>query len=264
MGGNTPGRVAAGVARMTAWKDMGMGLRALMLGGGAAATVAAGAVVWRVSQPPVAVETAAVVASPEPAEPTSAAAQPEAENAPAEASVAAVEPAAEAEGDVAEPSEPPAETVAETPAAAAEQPAAQAPSFDVVRVSPEGDAVIAGTAEAGSTVSLRIDGTEVATVEADAGGAFVSLFTLDPSDTARVVTLNSRLDDGREVPSTTSVLIAPTPRAVELAEAAPAAEVGGACNCRDRASGTDSRHGRPCDARGSSICEYIGRTSRYL
>jgi nucleoid-associated protein YgaU len=237
-GENRPGKVAAGVDRMTAWNDMSTGLRALMLGGGAAATVAAGAVVWRVSQPPAAVETAVVAttpepaapepAAPEPAAPATAAAQPEAETAPAEAPVAAAEPAAEAAPaaepveEVAQPAEPPAETVAETPAPPAEQPAAQAPSFDVVRVSPEGDAVIAGTAEAGSTVSLRIDGTEVATVEADAAGAFVSLFTLDPSDTARVVTLNARLDDGREVPSTASVLIAPTPRAVELAEAAPA------------------------------------------
>jgi nucleoid-associated protein YgaU len=47
------------------------------------------------------------------------------------------------------------------------------PSFDVVTVSPEGEAVIAGRAEPGATVSVLVDGQTIATVTADERGEFV-------------------------------------------------------------------------------------------
>ncbi len=235
---------------MTGWKDMGTGLRALLLGGGAAAAATVGAVIWRASEGPATAPVESVVtgvqapAAPEPPSqppaPTDAVAAPSAE-APAPTSkpaspepaaeqdqVASVEPAAEepaAEpGAAASPSVEAAASsaVAPTPAAKAPDPILQkAPGFDVVRVSPDGAAVIAGTAEAGSHVSLRVDGTEVAKAETDATGSFVSLFTLEPSDEARVVTLLATLDDGREVPSAASVLIAPTRAPVAVADANP-------------------------------------------
>jgi nucleoid-associated protein YgaU len=101
------------------------------------------------------------------------------------------------------------------------------PAFDVLRVSPEGDAVIAGQAEPRSAVLIRVDGAEVARADADAQGKFVSLFTLPPSAVARIVTLQSVLADGRMLTSAESVILAPTPAAppVVVADAAdPAPE----------------------------------------
>ncbi len=52
-------------------------------------------------------------------------------------------------------------------------PAAPAPSFDVVRVEPSGDTVVAGRAAPGTTVTLMSSGQPVGTATADAGGQFV-------------------------------------------------------------------------------------------
>lgn len=50
-----------------------------------------------------------------------------------------------------------------------------APSFDVVRVEPGGEAVMAGRAEPGATVSILDDGAVIGTAEADARGQWVFL-----------------------------------------------------------------------------------------
>ena len=50
-----------------------------------------------------------------------------------------------------------------------------APSFDVVRLSPDGDSVFAGRAPAGSTVTILLDGDVLGTVEADERGEWVFL-----------------------------------------------------------------------------------------
>ncbi len=84
--------------------------------------------------------------------------------------------------------------------------------------------MIAGSAEAGSTVSIRVDGAEVATAEADVRGSFVALFTLLPSQAGRVVTLVARSGSGREVGSLASVLLTPT-TAPEVAPDVSTAEV---------------------------------------
>ena len=47
------------------------------------------------------------------------------------------------------------------------------PSFDIVRVEPSGDTVVAGRAEPNSTVELLSNGSVIATTAADAGGEFV-------------------------------------------------------------------------------------------
>ncbi len=62
-------------------------------------------------------------------------------------------------------------TPTETPEAAVETPAK--PSFDTVRVEKTGEAVIAGTAEAGSEVVVMLDGETIGTAIANADGAFV-------------------------------------------------------------------------------------------
>jgi nucleoid-associated protein YgaU len=229
--------MAAGDDRMTAWKDMGMGLRALLIGGGAAAAAVVAAVAVRespVPEPVVAVAPAEEAAPEAPdvvpdVTPTEVA-EPVAETATAPepaAEVAAAEPVEEAAAPAPEQTE--AEAAAQPPAA--QLPVAVAPTFDVVRVAPDGATVIAGNAEAGAVVSVKIDGAEVATASADGGGAFVSLFDLEPSATARVVTLSARKPGGEALASVASVLIAPVePPAADLpapepaeAEAAPAA-----------------------------------------
>ena len=86
------------------------------------------------------------------------------------------------------------------------------PAFDVVRVEPEGSALIAGQAEPQSEVFILVDAVEAATAESDDSGRFVALFTLAPSDQARMVTLLSRMPDGREKASAASVVLAPTPK----------------------------------------------------
>jgi nucleoid-associated protein YgaU len=96
------------------------------------------------------------------------------------------------------------------------------PGFDVVRVSPEGDAVIAGQAEPGSEIQIRVDEVQAASAMVDAQGKFVALFTLAPSALPRILTLQSVLADGRRLASADSVVLAPTPEPppVALAEAA--------------------------------------------
>jgi hypothetical protein len=54
-------------------------------------------------------------------------------------------------------------------------PAVQRPAFDIVRVEPTGDAVIAGHAAPKATIELRDDGRVVAQASADASGDFTML-----------------------------------------------------------------------------------------
>jgi len=226
---------------MTAWKDMGSAARALWLGGGAAAAAVAGAVIWVGLAGP-----APVPAAPEPAAVETAAAAPQATasppaNAPSEPAVAAAPAPAPADAQEPVAESAPAAPVPE-PGTVAVEPAL--PSFDVVRVSPEGDAVIAGQAEPQSSVSVRVDAAQAAITTADAQGKFVALFTLPPSAVPRIVTLQSVLADGRTVISADEVILAPTPEPapVVVADAAdpavdPAAETETA---EDDASTADS------------------------
>jgi len=59
---------------------------------------------------------------------------------------------------------------ASTPSAA---PAVEKPRFDIVRISPEGDAVIAGRAAPGAEVTITSNGREIGKVQADSAGQFV-------------------------------------------------------------------------------------------
>ena len=84
-----------------------------------------------------------------------------------------------------------------------------APAFDVVRVDAEGGALIAGIAEPGSRVVVLLDGKEVAQADADRKGKFVVLFSIAPSDRARLVSLRAQKAGGEAVPSTATVILAP-------------------------------------------------------
>lgn len=97
----------------------------------------------------------------------------------------------------------------ETDPAPIDPPPPMPPQFDLVRVDPAGNAVIAGQAGASAEVTLSIDGTPVEIVTADAGGQFVALLTLPPADAPRVLTMTSVMPDGASLGSEQSVIIAP-------------------------------------------------------
>jgi len=133
-------------------------------------------------------------------------------------------------GDVATAAEGAATAVAPAPEigaqAGADSPVAeattvaQAPSFDVVRVDPDGNTIVAGKAQPGARIEVIIDGVSVAEATADPSGKFVALFDVAPSDVPQVVTLSMPGADGAAVKSEQSVIMAP--RKVAVAKAEPA------------------------------------------
>jgi nucleoid-associated protein YgaU len=126
----------------------------------------------------------------------------------------AVEPLAEAEPGAPEPSRP---------------------AFDLVRVEPDGSAVIAGTAEPGAEVTIFADEAPLAHVEADAEGNFVAVFRAEPTAAPRALTLGASTPDGPRATSDEVVMLLPpapappaaepTPRPDESAAAPPPAPV---------------------------------------
>lgn len=97
------------------------------------------------------------------------------------------------------------------------------PSFDVVRVEPDGSAVIAGQAAPGSQVQLMVGDVLIGTAESDGNGNFVALLDLPPSDEPRVMSL---VVNGETVQaSDQSVIIGPVVGLVDATEADPAAAV---------------------------------------
>ena len=118
--------------------------------------------------------------------------------------------------------EPEAEvmTAAPEPEAAAEPDAPAeiaAPTFDVVRVAPDGATVVAGTGPLGSQITLFLDGLELARTEVDGSGKFVSFLTLPPSDAVRILTLMAQLN-GQSVASVDEIILAPPPPVAAAAD----------------------------------------------
>ncbi len=127
--------------------------------------------------------------------------------APAEPTPAPVEPAAPAP----EPAAPPAaaEPAPQAEATATPEIQGMAPRFDLVRIPPDGNAVVAGQAEPGADVAVLVDGDTVFSTKSDASANFVALFSLDQSPLQRVMTLEARLADGTVLTSEQSVIIEP-------------------------------------------------------
>lgn len=101
------------------------------------------------------------------------------------------------------------------------------PSFDTVRITPEGEALVAGRAVAGGTVSLRVDGTEATQVTVNGQGDFVAMFSLPPSDAPRTLTLALIQPEGPLLSPDSVVLEPISPTAPDVATSAvpqPAAE----------------------------------------
>ena len=155
---------------------------------------------------------------------TETAAPAEAGTEAAAEATAEAETAAPAEDGAAE--EGAAEAVATDEAAADGAPAETeanpvAPVVETLRVEPDGMTVIAGRATAGATVAVMVGAEMVAEVVADAGGAFVALVMLPPSDQPRALSLVADAA-GAPVESEGTFLIAPT--AVPAAEEAAVAD----------------------------------------
>lgn len=92
------------------------------------------------------------------------------------------------------------------------QPLPIPPRFDVVRVEPDGSAVIAGAGAPDWPVAVMLDGKELDRSVAGADGRFVSFLDLGPSDTPRIMTLVMHGPKGEgEVSSTQQVILAPSP-----------------------------------------------------
>ncbi|MCW3780188.1 LysM peptidoglycan-binding domain-containing protein [Defluviimonas salinarum] len=110
----------------------------------------------------------------------------------------------------------------EPPKPAAESPSV--PSFDTVRVDAGGSLLVAGRAEAGASVTIRIDGAEAQTAVADSKGSFAALLSLPPSDEPRVLTLETSQKDGSVVASEAAVVVEPFGEPDQVVEAAPEEE----------------------------------------
>jgi nucleoid-associated protein YgaU len=119
------------------------------------------------------------------------------------------------------------ETIPElAPAAAPTQtadPTLFVPQFDVVRIEPDGTAVVAGQAEPGAKIVLRVDGAETSATTADANGNFAAFFVLESSDLPRMLTMTSILADQTEVPAASEVALAATQKPVAMAAVEPEA-----------------------------------------
>ncbi|MCJ7874585.1 LysM peptidoglycan-binding domain-containing protein [Phaeobacter sp. J2-8] len=146
----------------------------------------------------------------------------------------AAEPTTEPPTDV--PTDAPAdapEPTPEDPAQIAALPDAQAPEpdtdpeataplappvFDLVRVEPDGSALVAGKGVPRSQVVILLDNAEIAETLAGRDGKFVSLMTLSPSPQPRLMTLAMR-HNGTEVFSETDIIVAPFgPKPTPVAE----------------------------------------------
>lgn len=103
----------------------------------------------------------------------------------------------------------PPERAAAVPSASPSIPsrAAVPPSFDVVRIDREGNAVMAGRAEPGSTVSIRDGGTEVGRVAADHRGEWVFVPAAPLAPGSRELGLEMRTKQGETAASGTSVVL---------------------------------------------------------
>ncbi|RVT84373.1 hypothetical protein DXV76_11855 [Rhodobacteraceae bacterium CCMM004] len=87
----------------------------------------------------------------------------------------------------------------------------QAPRFDLVRIDPDGTALVAGRGAPGARIGILLDADEIAHETADGGGTFVNVTTLEASDRPRVLSLLAEGPGGIALRSPQTVIIAPNP-----------------------------------------------------
>ena len=100
---------------------------------------------------------------------------------------------------------------------------AEPPRFDIVRVNPQGGAVIAGRAAPGSEVILRSNGREIGRTRADAQGQWVLAGAAPLAPGTHEITVASRDASGRETAGAATVLAEVAARTAPVASATPAA-----------------------------------------
>lgn len=81
------------------------------------------------------------------------------------------------------------------------------PSFDIVRVSPQGTGVIAGRAAPGAEVVVRHGKQEIGRTRADANGDWVLMPAAPLAPGAEQLTLSERTATGQEIPGDRSVVL---------------------------------------------------------
>jgi len=81
------------------------------------------------------------------------------------------------------------------------------PTFDIVRVNPKGDAVMAGHAAPGADIRIEEAGREIGHAQADQHGDWVFVPTEPLPPGTRELTLTARSPDGRETKSDGTVLL---------------------------------------------------------
>ncbi len=233
---------------MTGWADLGLNTRRAIIVGISAISGAIALWIGFSQVPPA--ESPEEPAVSTPAAPPEAPEPPVRDQSsvtplPAEEGPEATDEAALPEGGegAAETADPPQEAAESTPqpedAAAAvpdmpapdvadpTTPALAPPAIDIVRITPEGDALVAGQAAAGSVVAVLIDGVEVANTVAGNSGEFASLFSLPPSQNPRLLTLRMTAGDADPIESADNAIVAPIlapPAVAALPEAAPDAQ----------------------------------------
>ena len=139
------------------------------------------------------------------------------------------------------------------------------PSFDMVRIDPQGEAVMAGRAAPGAEVTIRGAGREIGRTRADAQGSWVLLPSEPLEPGARELTLSSRDPDGREAQGQGSVLLVvpERPRATASRAQPPLAVL----TRRDAASrllqapalGDETRNGPGARRLGLDVADYDER-----
>jgi nucleoid-associated protein YgaU len=166
------------------------------------------------------------------------------------------------------PSPSPKQTEAATPAAPA------APRFDIVRIEPDGQAVIAGRAAPGAKVAIQDQGKTVGETQADSQGNWVFIPSVPLPPGPRQLTLTEHAPSGATIAGTGSVLLvvpdgpaapaAPamavlaTPNAAPRVLQSPAARTPGklALDALDYGQGGDVRLGGTAPA-GSTVRVYV-------
>jgi hypothetical protein len=116
-------------------------------------------------------------------------------------------------------------TAPSVPVPAAQLPPAASPvppSFDIVRVTPEGHAVIAGRAAPSAEVTLRDNGAVIGSVQADQQGQFVFVPAAPLPTGGSELTLTARGPDGTETAAAAPVVVlVPGPPVATAAGAPP-------------------------------------------
>lgn len=109
-------------------------------------------------------------------------------------------------------------TAPDAPAAIARESAGDDSRFDIFRVDPKGDGIVAGAARPGSRINLFVDGRQVAETQADKAGNFVAFLKVEPSDRPQLVELTATPPGGESRTASQSLIVAPfavpTPEAV--------------------------------------------------